>query len=183
MIRINTSELQTAIDLLTDLQNKYQEVTFDLFRNVDHTSTFWQDTQSVIFNNKIAQEKIALSKVQTSLKQREEIYRLVLNEYSRFGTEIQLELNAKNAILTNINQCIEQVNVVINRFNNLNTNFSFNEKSFLMQQGQNINQLRIEWTNYRSAIEKFINQIESIEAMIRIEIGKLEEIIIEKFTF
>jgi len=182
MVKVNTKALKEMIDQLSELQNLHKEATLDLFKTVEHLSLFWQGDQAVLFFVKIREEKNNAEKIRNNLKKRENIYRYIYQEYSRFGQTIACDYESKDALIKKLDYGIEQLNLIVNRFNNLYTFFNFSQKEAVVAQRSTVTQVRNTWQSYRSKLNQFLIKVENIEAEVRRRIQALDEMEIKHFT-
>jgi hypothetical protein len=182
MVIIDTNDLKEMLDFLSLLIGRYEEATTDLFNTIGYTSNFWNDENSRKFYNKISAERMALNRFRSSLKQREKTYKFIYDSYIKYGKIITCDFENKDVVLRKLDFAIEQLDSTIRMFNALDTGFQFKEKSNLSSQIRRLVQTRKDWKNYRTALRRFFEQIEDIEARVRRQISNLEKIVIKHFT-
>ena len=181
MIKVNTESLKAKIALYETLINKYEEVTYDLFKTLERTSDFWQDPRANFFYSQIAEQKMVTRKLQTNMKKRKNFYEEIYKKYSKFGKTIACDVEQKQAMLQKLSYGIEQLDLITRRFNNLDIFFVFSQKNALLEQKRRITKLRNEWRNYQNALTKFLGQVDDIESEMKRKLKELEEIKIEPF--
>jgi len=182
MVKIDTKVLKEKIDLLSKLLSKHEEATSDLFSTIEHTSEHWKGDRSILFCNEIAKQKNMTKKVRNNLKRRLNIYQYVYREYAKFGKVLACDFQKKAAILQRITFSIEQLDVAINRSNNLDIFFSFSERASIIDHRRRLVALRSKMIGYQAGLKRVLEKVENIEAEVSKRVKELDEIKVEPFT-
>ena len=183
IIDVDMGELSNNIMGLTALIDEYENIKLNLFNQLKDSCINWQDGNSVKFDNEIYLEKQESDLFLQALKSKKEIFELVYTKYHEFGNKIKCNLNNKNSLLGQIDDCYNKAQNIINSFNYIDRSFYYSEIYSISLQKDVIVGVRNKLSTIKTQVVNLFNKIENIEKEVKNKINALEAIKINDFDF
>ncbi len=183
IIDVDMGELSNNIMGLTALIDEYENIKLNLFNQLKDSCINWQDGNSVKFDNEIYLEKQESDLFLQALKSKKEIFELVYTKYHEFGNKIKCNLNNKNSLLGQIDDCYNKASNIINSFNYIDRSFYYSEIYSISLQKDVIVGVRNKLSTIKTQVVNLFNKIENIEKEVKNKINALEAIKINDFDF
>ena len=183
MIEVNVSNLKLEVDKISKIIEEYDEIMLNLFRYLLDSYTNWQDSNSILFSQKIGEERLEMSNYFDILTQKKDVLKYLYDRYSEIGKKISINLNSKNIILGIIDDCYRQASDIRYSFEQIDTSFYYDERQTILNQKDEIYDVMEELRDIRSNISELYTKIEGIELEIHKKISNIEQIKINEFEF
>ena len=183
MLLVNLTELNNEINKLDNLINEYEEIQLNIFHQLKDASINWNDGNSLIFNEKINDDKKESELFLIYIKEKKELFDFIYTNYSQIGKKIICNLDKKDSILSLVDSCISQVQTILNEFNQIDISFDYYEQNSILQQKQKMIDLEKTIENIKYNIKTTYTKIEKIEKVVQKKIQKLEKIDIKEFDY
>ncbi len=180
---INLTEINSEINKLNDLISEYEDVQLNIFNQLKDSSVNWNDGNSLVFNEKIYDDKIESALFLLYIKENKELFDFIYNSYSQLGKKISCNLEKKNSVIFSIETCISQINTILNEFNQIDVSFNYSEKDNILKQKQKIVEVRQICLEIKNNTLKTYTKIEKIEKEVLKRTQKLEKFDIKEFDY
>ena len=183
MLLIDLTELSNQINKLDNLIDEYEEIQLNIFNQLKDASINWNDGNSLIFNEKMYDDKKESELFLMYIKEKKELFNFIYTNYSQIGKKISCNLEKKNDVVSLINSCLFQTRAILNEFNQINTSFNYYEQDNILQQRQKIIDVDKIIKDIKYNIETTYTKIEKLEKVVQKKVQELEEIDVEEFDY
>ena len=172
-MNINIEKLKGDLRELSSLIEDYESIYYNLYNELSNCSIFWNDNNSLLFFDNVSYEKKAINETITEFKQIIEVYNYLVNKYSEFGTKIKIDSKQKNDILKKIDNYINDIEDILNSFNNLSFRFDRTISDNIYRDINRINDIINILYNLKNKIKKHFNAFEEIEREVTLRLSKI----------
>ena len=183
MLEFDIASLKNDINKLNALIDEYEEIQLNLFNELKNSCLNWQDGNSIEFENKIYLEKVESSSIFRALTDKKEVLNFIYDKYSDLGKKIKCNLNGKNLLIHCIEDCENQINVIINEFNRVDNSFYYWEQQSITNQKNKIIKVKTELSEVKTTIIKTFSNLEEVEREVRKKMKKFEMLKITDFDY
>lgn len=170
---IDIEKLKGDVRELGNLIEDYEGIYYNLYNELSNCSIFWNDNNSILFFDNVGSEKIAVSETITEFRQIMEIYNYLINKYSEFGNKIKIDTKQKNDILKKIDNYIDDIDDILNSFNNLSFRFDRTISDNIYRDIDKLKDIINILYNLKSKIKKHFDSFEEIEREVSLKISKI----------
>ena len=173
-MQINVSDFKAEINKLNSLLNDYENIYLNFYNEINKSSFFWNDNNSIMFYDETNIEKLKVRQTISEIKNLENLFTFIHDKYSHFGRVIRFDLENTEEIFRKFNKCNEQIKALIRSHNNLDLNSSpeiynvINENYTILTSMQD--NLQLLKTNTRNAL----NKIENIEKDVKRKLSNFD---------
>lgn len=174
MINVNSSEIEKELMYLNKLITEYEDNYLSLFRELNSSSLFWKDGKSELFFDTIPKEKIKNDNYYQEIKNVQNIYTYILEQYKKIGNKINIDLNYQEAILKRFDKIILELENIKSLYEHLDTSFCIEEKGIILNELKDITQIIEIIKDEKNRIKNLLEKIESIEMEISTQINKIK---------
>lgn len=183
MLDVDTAELKSFLDNLKSLLDEYEEIKSNLFNQLKMSCMDWHDGNSTQFDNHIYEDRKESDLMLTSLKMRQSLFEFIYAKYNSFGKKIRCNLNKKSSLMGTFDDCLEELQDILNEFGNIDRSFYYSEQSLIDNQRRKIFKMKSDVKSYKENAKNLFSKIEEIEKEISAKIKELDEIKISDFDF
>lgn len=170
---INIEKLKGDLRELIALIEDYESIYYNLYNELSNCSIFWNDKNSILFFDNVSFEKIAVKETITEFRQIVVIYNYLVNKYSEFGTNIKIDTKQKSNILKKIDNYIDEINDILNSFNNLTFRFDRTISDNIYRDINRLNEIINILYKLKNKLKKHFNAFEEIEREVSLKISKI----------
>ena len=89
-MEIKVDKIEMENNKLKQLLNEYESNYLNIYNELESTSFIWQGEEANDFNHKVETDKIKVKNTYEELKQLDNIYNCLINEYQSIGQDIFL---------------------------------------------------------------------------------------------
>ena len=183
VVDINIKQLGVLATELSDLLNECDEAQLNVFNQLKDSCVNWQDGYSVVFEEKVRDEKTQTQTFFAALQKNKNVFDKIYEEYKSIGNKLYANLKKKDEIMGAIDECIEKANEVISDLNGADRGFYYPELSTIDGQKSVIQDAKNKLSEMKKEYNELFNKIEKAEERIGTTVSKLEDIKMNKFSF
>ncbi len=183
MFEVDTTELMGSLDSLKSLLEEYEEIKSNLFNQLNMSCMDWHDGNSMQFDNHIYEDRKESDFLLTSLKMRQKLFEFIYAKYNSIGKKIRCNLNKKSSLMRTFDDCLEELQDILNEFGNIDRSFYYSEQSLIDNQRRKIFKMKSDVKFGKEQAKNLFSKIEEIEKEISVKIKELDEIKISDFDF
>ena len=180
-MHIDTKKIEEYLNKLNSQIKKYDDIYLNYYNDISRIKDNWISNQARKFLENTEIEKKEQKKIINNLNDIKEIYEYILLKYKDIGNKIECDLSKKEKLVEKINLYIENLNKIINKYNNLNYKLYDTQTISILQ--EEANQLKLCLKNIidikKSIIDK-LNIIEEIDKELKLKISKINISIINE---
>jgi hypothetical protein len=163
MIEIDTLLLKDLVKKISVALKKLEQNNTDIIHNFNELNKYWQDADALKFNSSSNLEIQRMLKLEENVRLQLDFYSYLEIEYKKIGNKIKCNLESKDFIELKLGEIIEQINSIINQYNDLG-DYSFYDRSYIIDnQINDLNKLLNTFNNIRNNIKSKFERIQSIE--------------------
>ena len=173
-MKINVKNLKLEVNNLKKIIEEYDDIYLNLYNEFSLSSFLWNDTNSKKFYKDLDVEKIRVQDTINEMYSINNIYKYIINQYEKIGNNIYYDLSNKNIILSDIKKYQQRLNVIINKYNNLDTsscpqisNYIIKEKTIIKES------LNLTNTVYKN-INILYKKLEELDKEIKLRVSKID---------
>lgn len=179
MIEVDVSKLSNVLELLEEYKKQLDENNMKIVEEFGNLKKFWHDQKYINFESSFLLEKKRIIKNAENINSQINLYNYIKNKYNLLGNKIKCSLNNKDRVTDKLNSIIDDLNWMIERYNNLgNISFYPNANAIRKQKSQ-LMKLKESFESIKNNIEEKFNYIEEVENNIQ---EKIMSIKIEVFS-
>lgn len=183
-MEVNTSELLEKYNSLKNDYKLLEENQMNLFAQLSTICNVdWQDGNSLVFSGEVEEERLETDNFQIYTMEKLEIFNYIYNKYVVLGKKVMCNLNRKSEITTAINNCVIQIDSIINEFHKTDLNFPYHEFHILRRKYQKFVNLKNRLNNINDYFDSLFTKIENIESEIATKIRELGDFKTREFNF
>lgn len=183
MIDVNVSNLKDDIANLEILIQEYEEIKLNLFNRLKDSTIDWVDSKSVKFSDAIYLDKQETEVFIQSLKDKKDMFKFIYEKYIKLGKQIKCNLDGQKTIIGNIDDCIGQIDSIIEEFDKIKIVKDERVQSMINYEKNRARKVREYLKSLKKDIIKIFGEIEEIEKSINVKISSLEVVRINEFDF
>ena len=180
MLDINILDLNLEAKKLNALIEEYENIQLNIFNQLKDSCVNWQDGNSLLFNDKIYQEKQESELFLLNLKKRKELYDFIYSNYIEIGKKIKCNLANQNSVLFFIDNCCEQIDSILYEYSKLDYGINIAD---VQKQIIELNNIKKGLLDIKNNIKKMCEKIRKIENEILLKIQNIEDVFINEFDF
>ena len=180
MIEVNIEALKNSLSELSGVIDEFEEIELNIFNQLSQSTTYWKDTKSIEFEEKIEMEKRESSTFLVFVKNEKNIYQYIIDKYSSIGNKIKCNLNNKDKIIKSITDCISNINNVDIQFDEIEY---CDEYYWIMSQRDKLRNAKQVLEEYENQITEMFDKIQEIENNIESKMKSIPSIKISAFDF
>ena len=183
MIEVDIKQLGSLASELENLIDDYNEIQLNIFNQLKDSCINWQDGNSLIFEEKIRDEKKVSNNFYRALKSSKEVFQYAHDEYRSIGNKLKICLDKKNYIISAIDECISKADAVLSDFSGVTRSFYYRELNMINNQQSKITSCKINLQKYKSKIKDLYKKVELIEERIASRVNKIEQVSVANFDY
>ena len=183
MVNIDVLMLEDTLKMLNNTIADYEEVNRNIFNTLKQSSFFWNDGVARNFFDSLDNQQNNDMMVINNLKENKELISYMVNSYLVIGKKIKCNLNSKDTISSKIKEILQDISSTLSIYNRLDTSFCPYERNLLNKEKNNLIQVYNSLNTMFSEITKSFNKIEEIEKNVNSKIEKLNDYVVEKFSY
>lgn len=161
MIVIKTEDMNQKINKLQKAIDDLELDLLNFYKELKESSDFWRDQKSMIFYNNVENRKINEEQFILELKEYQNILKNTESKYSMYGNIIKYDSDKRN--IEAIDEAINILYKIIEKFSYLNTNYLDNEKIFLDEQKKYIIEESERLIQYRKELKEVYDNFDRVE--------------------
>lgn len=173
-MQINILKIKSEIDKLNNLIEDYEVNYLNLYNEINKTSSLWQDNNAKKFFKNIDIEKRKAKQFIDEVNYIIDIYKFLVKKYEKIGKKISINIKAKDEVVAELNKYLDQLQNIINYYNNLDLSFCLQEQNILLAQKQKLKEEKQIINKIKEGIKAKYNYIEEIEKQVNSKILKLD---------
>ena len=175
MNEVNVVNLKSLVNNFNKLIEAYQKNYLNLYNELKNSSIFWTDTHALRFYDAKDMEKHKMDVSYEELTRMKDIYKYIVNKYEAIGNYISFNLDNRDALLSKINNYIENLNGILNSYNSLDYSFATSSVIYsINNQKNNIRNMLNNLYSVRNNIKSILNNISETENKIQSMINKVD---------
>ena len=174
MIVVDIKELGDKINELSKLIQDYEYFTNSIYHEFQNISTYWNDNKKQRLFFFIETGHKNNQKLIGNLKEHYQIYQRLYQGYSQLGQQIRCNLEAKDLVLAKVETVINQMQSILNLYNNLG-NLSFvplKIRTFLYNEQDTLGLKIGAIQQIKEVLQRNYEKIEEIEEKVSTSIAK-----------
>lgn len=171
---IDVKELKIHATKLSKEIEEYEKIHLNIYNTLAEISSFWNDKESLRFQEKAKIAKQEISNKIMEMKTLEEVYKYIIEKYEEIGNDIKINLSADNEIQNYFNNYLEKISNIIVAYNNLNLVFCPQEAMIIRNERNRMIEYKKQMESIKEQIKQYYNKIENIEKEIINKISRIE---------
>ena len=164
-MRVNVANLKLETQILNGLISDYEKNYQNIYNVFNDLTNYWSDGNSKIFLNNI-NEKKKIRETYHELISVYNVYKYIIENYEVLGDNIEFNLDYKNNVLDNFNNCLNALEKINTKINNVDISFCQSKENFYNAK-QLIKESNGNSKNIKDKIKNSIAIIEEIERKVR----------------
>ncbi len=187
MITIKIDYLKKEISQLEKLIEEYQINYRYLYKELSETFFSWkEDRHAKAFFDVIKIKKTSEINHYNSIVYLYRVFKYIYDNYSKFGNEVNIDLQERDNILEKYNNCISGTNDLITLYSHLDTSFCPEERQLIVNQINKLKEIKESYTASKERTKEAFDRISKIEKEVKkriasLEISEIEEINISQY--
>lgn len=182
-MKVNIIDLTNNRNDLIRIINEYENIHLNLFNELKQVTVNWQDSKSEEFKIQIEREKNESKLFLEEIKEAKEVITYIIDSYKNLANIISCNLNSRNSIASWLGNCESQINTIINKYNNIDNSFYYEELENINFQKQQLTSLKNQIRIIKNNINNTFTRINNIENAIANKINQLSQIKINEFEY
>lgn len=180
-MEIDLSNIKKSILKLKKLEELYQNLYYEYYNVIERIDEEWKNKFEKRLMLNIEDEKKEMMKIINDINEICLIYSIIYEKYKIIGKRIKINLENKDIIIRQINNCINRLRIITSicnsiDINNLNEYQIVSVNNTLRKANNTINNLN----EIKNSIFSTCNMIEEIEEDIKTRINELKITIIKE---
>ena len=172
-MEINIESLNTEVERLTILQDKFLDNYLNLYNLLSTASSYWQDPKATKFFDNINLEKAKIKTAYDELASLTDTYRYVVENYQDLGTKITVNLNMQDTVITKFNTVINNLNDIITNYNTLDLSFCPYEARMLLKEKNELIKIKNNMETLKTRVREIFSQIEETEKEVKYRLSQI----------
>lgn len=170
MLEIDLKEINKYILSLNNLIKECEEVELNIFKELDNSTTNWQDNKSLLLADNIISDKEETFFFIEKIKERQDILEYIYNSYLKIGNKIKCDINRKTKIINILNNILNEVDVSLKELGRLNYQI------YVEKVQRELINIQEELITIKTKITNLFNRLNNFETSINAKINKLDNI-------
>lgn len=162
-MEVLTGQLKNEIIKFNRLLEEYEENSLNLYNEISLSSFFWRDPHAQKFYDMVSDEKEKVRKNILSLRQLQDVYEYLIEQYESFGKKVQYDLSKKQNILSSYDKVIEKTHFILKQYSAIYLQFLNREAYIIEQEKNSIEKTYTQLVQSREIVKKSFVKIEEIE--------------------
>lgn len=182
-MEINVEKVKIELDKYNRLLEDYEDVYLRLYHELNFSSSYWNDENSIKFFEKIKSDKNKNYLCILELKEIKKIYNYIVTSYESIGKKIFFDLKKKNSLYDKFDNFIVTLDKIIKLYEELDYENLTEEKIIIEEELKEIQKIKPKILLIKENVMDLFEQLEEIEknihyrlSKIKIEILKIEDI-------
>lgn len=176
---INIDELKNKLFMLNNLLDEYDNNFLNLYKILDDSYLYWDDSIARQFYFDIAEDKKKVKIFHNNLLDLYDIYLYICNKYSRFASKIEFDLSKIDSLINLFENYTERLNDIIKLYHNLDYNFGGSEFFQLAAQEESLKIIKSNIVLLKDKNKDDLVEFENLENDVSLKISKIN---IEKIS-
>lgn len=172
-MEINIESLNTELERLTVLQDKFLDNYLNLYNLLSNASSYWQDPKATKFFDNVNMEKLKVKTAYDELASLTDTYRYVVESYQDLGTKITVNLNMQDKLIAKFNTIINNLNDIITNYNTLDLSFCPYEARMLLKEKNELIKIKNNIANLKIRVGDIFRQIEETEKEVKYRLSNI----------
>jgi len=178
MIEVDTTLLKDLVKSYSIALKKLEQNNTDIIHNFNELNKYWQDNDITRLNSSSQLEIQRMLKLEDNIRLQLDFYSYLEIEYKKIGNTIKCNLENRNLIDSKIGNIIDQINDILEQYNNLG-DISFYDRAYVIEnQKSEMYNLLNTYNSIRSNINNKFETIKIIETSLS---ERLEDVEIQMF--
>mgnify|MGYP002855346674 CR=1 FL=1 len=183
MIDVNVEELNTLVETYEEIIKKIEENNNEIIQNFNDLTNHWKDERMIQLSSNFNLEKQRITHLENNVKEEQEIYKTLANEYKKLGNKIKCNTEGQNLINTKLDSIINLINSILYQYNSLG-DISFYPRAYIIyNQRKEVQNILKSFKSIKEKINQKFNTIKEIEKTISERLNNLtvEKLIINNY--
>lgn len=172
-MEINIPNIYNEVINLTSLIEDYEKNYLNMYKVLMDDISYWKDNRSNNFYNHLNQEKSKVDQLIDELSSLKSLYSLICDKYKNIGNKIFFNDENATKLLIKIDNYINFQKKILAKYSNLNLQGNDYELILLKNQISILNSNIKKMKEIKFSFNNMINEINSIEKIIKAKIEKL----------
>lgn len=172
-MEINVDKLKNELSKLNKLVEEYEDVYLNMYNELLHASSNWQDECSLRFFENVKLEKTKVKITLDETKEIRDIYTYLIDKYEDVGNKIHVILNNKDKINNKFNNYVNKIDDLIRNYKNLDTSFCSYERKMLANEQRKIVDMRNKTVEIKEKYSQIFQEIDEIEKETAQKLSKI----------
>lgn len=173
-MEVNTINLSSEIHKMNSLINEYEDIFLNLYNEINNSSFFWNDNNSVSFYNNANLEKIKVRQTIFEIENVRNIYVYINEQYSTLGKIIKFDLENVEKIYEYFTYCNEQVKNIIRSHNSLNIGVCSEINGLINSNYSLLSKIQEDLQLLKTSTKNALIKIENVEKEVRNKINHMD---------
>lgn len=172
-MKIDIDNLKISIDKLNNLLIDYEKIYKNFYHEMVNVKSYWHDNHANAFFERIQKEKKENIIFYKEFKAICDLYKYIFNKYQNIGKKIEFELDNRDILLGKIDDYINIIDDVINKYKHLDCNFALDESRYFIAERKEYAKIKNNLLEIRENNKNIIDDIASIEKQVKLKISKI----------
>ena len=170
MISIDVKNIGYNISKLNKTIEEYESTYLNLFNTTNSIQTLWTGVVAENYFEEINHDKLETQKLIEKIKNRQELYKYIYDSYKELGNKINCNLNAKDEIITKINNCINTSKEILKIYESIDITKNYKEKEKIQKHQETTKKILKRYKTIKENVQMIYSNIEEIEKKINKEL-------------
>ena len=179
-MEINILKIKEELTKIDNLYEDYEKIYINLYNEFKKIQSVWISQKSNEFNNYILSEKQKVKQTIDDMKNVNNIYDYLVENYKILGDKIKFNINNKDKVIDKINNYQDKLVKIINKYNNINYKEYTEEEKMIIFQKKILLNNKENLENIKKQILDKLKKIEEIEKEVSLRISKIDIEIIKE---
>lgn len=179
-MEINILKIKEELTKIDNLYEDYEKIYINLYNEFKKIQSVWISQKSNEFNNYILSEKQKVKQTIDDMKNVNNIYDYLVENYKILGDKIKFNINNKDKVIDKINNYQDKLVKIINKYNNINFKEYTEEEKMIIFQKEILLNNKENLENIKKQILDKLKKIEEIEKEVSLRISKIDIEIIKE---
>lgn len=181
MISVNVGELNNHILELNRIIDDYNLTYLNLFNSINQLSDSWVGDMATNFFSSMEKEKNETLEIINRIKKEKEIYKYIYDSYKTLGKKIKCNLDAKEIIVTKIDNCIDKTKEINMIYQSIDVTKNYDERDSIVKKKQDMIKVLDIFNKIKNNIKTTYSKIEEIEREVSRKLDNIEYIKVNEF--
>ena len=185
MNKVCVNDMKIELEKLETNLDEYNDLYLTIFHELSIALENWKDNRSLQFSEDLYLEKQQTKKFIESLKDRRDIYKYIVTEYSKIGNIISFNLSKKSSFDQKTTAVKNALNAAIRQGENAAYSighYRVSEAGYFVQEKRKINDMIKQIDSIKTQVDSILSEIGLIESNVKKKIDKLEYKRITSYT-
>lgn len=184
MMKIEVEKLDDKLSELFLIEDKYNTFYLNYYNSLFNLKDYWTTIKGINFLDNAEKEKKEFMKLLLSLREFEDIYVYLVNEYKKIGNNIEYNFDKRDDLINKIDDYSSKVNSLLYKYENLEfNNIDLNIKERLLNEKAYLKKCINSIKKFKNKNKNVMNYIEIIEKNVISKASKVNVDIVQEFNY